>query len=155
MVCVLQYKLFYANEPVDKLHKIIASWKPGLFPRRFLDDVLEVAETQLKLLEANRKEVEDADNQKKSEAGKKVRRRQTAHQRDGGFGSIVAWVPSRSSTDDGVLVSRLCWEQETKSAKEFASYIAGFELDRYFANLCTNQVPHQGHRLTMPSAGPL
>lgn len=30
----LQHRLFYASEPVDKLHKVGACWKPGLFPRR-------------------------------------------------------------------------------------------------------------------------
>jgi hypothetical protein len=48
-----QHKLFYASEPVDKLPKVVSFWKPGVFPRRFMCDIVELCHVQLALLEEN------------------------------------------------------------------------------------------------------
>lgn len=67
---LMQYKLFYAPEPVDKLSRILGSWKPGLFPRSYLADIVDLTHTQLLLLESNTKAVHQAE-----EASSKTRLR--------------------------------------------------------------------------------
>lgn len=45
--------MFYASEPVDKLSRMLSCWKPSLFPRSFLSDLLDLTHVQLALLERN------------------------------------------------------------------------------------------------------
>jgi hypothetical protein len=48
-----QFKLFYSSEPVDVLPKVMGCWRPGLFPRRFVSDILDMCDVQIRLHEAN------------------------------------------------------------------------------------------------------
>lgn len=88
MVCV-QYKLFYAPEPVDKLSRILGSWKPGLFPRSYLADIVDLTHTQLLLLESNTKAVHQAEEVRHEEAAA----RPGCGPDVGGRGGLMVGVP--------------------------------------------------------------
>ena len=49
----LMDRLFYGNEALDRLPKLLSKWKPGTSSRDYLCDLAEVCHMQLKLLEAN------------------------------------------------------------------------------------------------------
>ena len=49
----IQYKLFYENEPLDRLPKLLREWQPGTHSREYLCDLVELCHLTLKLLELN------------------------------------------------------------------------------------------------------
>ena len=55
MAMGLMDRLFYSNEPLDRLPKLLARWTPGTSTREHLCDLVEVCHMTLKLLEANAK----------------------------------------------------------------------------------------------------
>lgn len=63
-------RLFYGQEALDQVPKLISRWTPGTYSREYLCDLVEVIHVSLKLLEANTKKgIEHM--QKKSTAGTK------------------------------------------------------------------------------------
>ena len=55
MAMGLMDRLYYSNEPLDRLPKLLARWIPGTSTREYLCDLVEVCHMTLKLLEANAK----------------------------------------------------------------------------------------------------
>jgi timeless len=48
-------RLFYGQEALDQIPKLISRWSPGTYTREYLCDLVEVIHVSLKLLEANAK----------------------------------------------------------------------------------------------------
>jgi len=55
MALGLMDRLFYANEPLDRLPKLLSWWSPGTFTREYLCDLVELCHVTLKLLDTNSK----------------------------------------------------------------------------------------------------
>jgi hypothetical protein len=55
MALGLMDRLFYNNEPLDRLPKLFSAWKPGTSTREYLCDLVEVCHMTLKLLDLNAK----------------------------------------------------------------------------------------------------
>jgi len=53
MALGLMDKLFYANEPVDRLPRLLSRWTPGAHSREYLCDLVECSHVTWKLLDAN------------------------------------------------------------------------------------------------------
>jgi timeless len=53
MALGLMDRLFYNNEPLDRLPKLFSAWKPGTLTREYLCDLVEVCHMTLKLLDLN------------------------------------------------------------------------------------------------------
>ncbi|KAI2510180.1 negative regulation of DNA replication [Fragilaria crotonensis] len=53
MALGLMDTLFYGNEPLDRLPKLLSGWTPGTSTREYLCDLAEVVHMTLKLLETN------------------------------------------------------------------------------------------------------
>ena len=53
MALGLMDRLFYANEPLDRLPKLLARWTPGLYSREFLCDLVECSHVIWRLLDTN------------------------------------------------------------------------------------------------------
>jgi len=49
----IQHKLFYDNEPLDRLPKLLREWQPGTHSREYSSDLVELSHLTLKLLELN------------------------------------------------------------------------------------------------------
>ncbi len=49
----IQHKLFYENEPLDRLPKLLREWQPGTHSREYSSDLVELSHLTLKLLELN------------------------------------------------------------------------------------------------------
>ncbi|CAB1099608.1 unnamed protein product [Ectocarpus sp. CCAP 1310/34] len=49
-------RIFYASEPLDKLHDIVRNWQPGKYTKSFLCHVVELVHTTLKTLEWYKKD---------------------------------------------------------------------------------------------------
>jgi timeless len=46
-------RLFYGNEPLDRLPKLLSRWTPGTTTREYLCDLVELCHVSLKLLDSN------------------------------------------------------------------------------------------------------
>jgi len=63
MALGLMDRLFYSNEPLDRLPKLLSKWAPGIYTREYLCDLVSLVHVTLKLLDANAKEcVQGTDN---------------------------------------------------------------------------------------------
>ena len=49
-------RIFYGNDPLDRLPKLLSKWSPGTSTREYVCDLVELTHITLKLLEANDKE---------------------------------------------------------------------------------------------------
>lgn len=70
----LMNRLFYVNEPMDRLPKLLGKWTPGTNTREFLCDLVELCHVSLKLLEAYGKDsnVETQEKNKKKQKNTKA-----------------------------------------------------------------------------------
>jgi len=53
MALGLMDRLFYANEPIDRLPKLLSRWTPGMYGREYLCDLVECTHVTLRLLDVN------------------------------------------------------------------------------------------------------
>ena len=53
MALGLMDRLFYANEPLDRLPRLLSRWIPGMYGREYLCDLVECLHVTWKLLDAN------------------------------------------------------------------------------------------------------
>ena len=61
MAMGLMDRLFYANEPLDRLPKLLSNWAPGTFTREYLCDLVEICHVSLKILDEHAKACSDVD----------------------------------------------------------------------------------------------
>jgi timeless len=72
MAMGLMDKLFYANEPLDRLPKLLQRWAPSISTREYLCDLSELCYVSLKLLDANAKACRDFEKPKVMDAVAKM-----------------------------------------------------------------------------------
>lgn len=71
MAMGLMDHLFYKQDPLDRLPKLLSRWTPGTFTIEYLCDLLELTHTTLKTLDANEKTCADfGGKEKKGKGGK-------------------------------------------------------------------------------------
>lgn len=64
MALGLMDRLFYGNEPLDRLPKLLSRWTPGTTTREYLCDLVELCHVTFKLLNANEKSCHEEDQSK-------------------------------------------------------------------------------------------
>jgi hypothetical protein len=50
----IQFKLFYDNDPLEKLPQLLRAWQEGLYSKEYICDLVELCHMTLKLLDANK-----------------------------------------------------------------------------------------------------